>query len=246
MSCQKASGSFNFYPPAGIEILDFNNPSDVSQPVSTLTYAAAPAAAGTNSVAVQSVGGAAAWGWQIQRGYLLVLDGGTPAEETVLVSGVNGGATPPTFTVAQPLLNSHPNPAFPIQTVRRAFLSAQGTSSLTGGLGPPSPLGLPAWPGGNRLAFTANQPILWGATLLLTDVVSFDVQVFPDLTLIQGSPPISDFVDLSAISAISAGTYDSGAAPQIQSFPLKAIQITLRVWNFKTQQTRQITMIQDM
>jgi hypothetical protein len=244
MSCQKASGNYQFYgggpPPQPVEYLDFNNPSDVSQPTSTLTYSAGTATPGTAMVAVQTLSGP---GWQIQPGYFLVLDGGTSSAETVLVSQVNPGANPPTFNVAQPLMFNHPNPAFPIQTVRRAFLSAQGTSSLTGGLGPPSPLRLPAWPGGNRLAFTANQPILWGATLLLTDVVSFDVQVFPDLTLIQGSPPISDFVDLSAISA---GTYDTGAAPQIQSFPLKAIQITLRVWNFKTQQTRQITMIQDM
>jgi hypothetical protein len=68
-----------------------------------------------------------------------------------------------------------------------------------------------------------------GNDILLTDVLSFDIQVMRS----DGNP--YTFTDVSS--------YDTSTA---QSFNIKAIQIIIRVWDIKTQSARQITIVQDM
>jgi type II secretory pathway pseudopilin PulG len=74
----------------------------------------------------------------------------------------------------------------------------------------------------------------WPLTPILTDVLSFDVQVLRQ----RASPPLPPeeaFVFHDAdIDSASRGN------------PVVAIQITIRVWDQKSKQTRQMTLIQDM
>jgi prepilin-type N-terminal cleavage/methylation domain-containing protein len=97
-------------------------------------------------------------------------------------------------------------------------------------------------------------------SILLTDVVSFDIKIVraPQIPAPQGQPAtpfgyplanpadprLAEFLDLTdpALQPPLNGDYDSINAP----FPILAIQISLRVWDLKTQQTRQITLIQDL
>lgn len=69
-----------------------------------------------------------------------------------------------------------------------------------------------------------------GRTLLLNNVVSFAVQIM--------KPGDTDFSD------VGATPYDTSSATLPSS--LSAVQISIRVWDFRTQGTRQITIIQDM
>ncbi len=87
-----------------------------------------------------------------------------------------------------------------------------------------------------------------GESLLLTDVISFDVRVmkyvFPTPTNAGGLD--SDFFDLpGAAEPMSFDTYvaQPGSPP---GYLIKALQISIRVWDSKTQQTRQVTIVQDM
>lgn len=86
------------------------------------------------------------------------------------------------------------------------------------------------------------------STLLLTDVLSFDVQVLaaPPIGQGQASPPpgfpISNTLDFSDVGTSFPATYDSSSA----SVGLLAIQITIRVWDLRSQQARQITILQDL
>lgn len=92
------------------------------------------------------------------------------------------------------------------------------------------------------LAGNAN---LRGATQLVTDVISFQVQIF------RGG---ADFEDLPGATS-GTRTYDTGRMPplmpplpasQQSQFTISAVRITLRVWDVKTQQTRQVTLIRDL
>jgi prepilin-type N-terminal cleavage/methylation domain-containing protein len=111
-----------------------------------------------------------------------------------------------------------------------------------------------------RRAFTARgvfdraNPAGWAASLLLTDVVSFDVRVlryFP--TDSQNTPAYTDpsFVDLPGTPPTS---FDTAGPPALDPNPLfpqspyniVALEISLRIWDLRTQKTRQITLVQDM
>jgi hypothetical protein len=91
-----------------------------------------------------------------------------------------------------------------------------------------------------------------GATLLATNVVSFHVRVLrgtaPDFNRPnrQYDP---DFVDISFDSSNTAmtvpGTDSNGNPVQIPVF-ITGMAVSLRVWDQKTQQARQITVVQDM
>jgi prepilin-type N-terminal cleavage/methylation domain-containing protein len=82
-------------------------------------------------------------------------------------------------------------------------------------------------------------------TLMMTDVLSFQVEALspqgtPQPTVANPNPaPGSDFLDGQAID------FDTGAAgtPPVN---INALKITLRVWDAKTQQARQISILQDM
>jgi hypothetical protein len=80
-----------------------------------------------------------------------------------------------------------------------------------------------------------------GDDILLTDVISFQVQVLRQWTTGRDF----QFHDLSDPGP-PGGTsvFDTGIAPI--PYQILAIQITIRIWDVKTQQTRQITVIQDM
>jgi hypothetical protein len=120
----------------------------------------------------------------------------------------------------------------------------------------PGYLGVSCIPNGNNLQFLS--PVDWASgtrafnqasrpgTLVLTDVVSFDAQgIWANWSWWAQTPgtnnwgaqwvPDSDFHDLG-------GDYDSKDSP----IPLRAIRVTIRVWDLKTSLTRQATIIQDM
>jgi type II secretory pathway pseudopilin PulG len=83
--------------------------------------------------------------------------------------------------------------------------------------------------------FSTN-PDQWSASLVATDVVSFDIQVFsPQIARATG---IQDFTDLPG------GLFDTAYGSP--GYTVNAIKITLRVWDLKTRQTRQVSIIQDM
>jgi hypothetical protein len=115
------------------------------------------------------------------------------------------------------------------------------------------------WTAQGDPAAVGNNPAGSGVnTMLLSDVVSFTVRVIPSvqLPLPQGvnvpfgypvgvNPPVAGadtFID------IPGGLYDSSSASQqAPGFAgIMAIQITIRVWDLRSQQTRQITIVQDM
>jgi prepilin-type N-terminal cleavage/methylation domain-containing protein len=79
-------------------------------------------------------------------------------------------------------------------------------------------------------------------TLVLPSVISFQIQVMPTgTTAFIDVPPTGSSGHLFDTAMFSAppGTYGN-------DFGLKAIQITLRVWDNKTRQTRQVTVVQDL
>jgi hypothetical protein len=113
---------------------------------------------------------------------------------------------------------------------------------------------------------------LYGSDLLITDVIGFDIQVltptsndFVDLSsnlftstnpLFPGTPAVFDTWSRATFNA-SWGGYDYSGwsnAGQATSLPLSlvspvrilAVQITIRVWDLKSQLARQITLVQDM
>jgi type II secretory pathway pseudopilin PulG len=81
-----------------------------------------------------------------------------------------------------------------------------------------------------------------GAALVIGNVVSFQVRVIQSSIPSAGNPTRNyspDFVDLPAPG------FDS-ASPGGNSPLISAVAVTLRVWDQKTQQARQITVMQDM
>jgi hypothetical protein len=92
-----------------------------------------------------------------------------------------------------------------------------------------------------------------GATLLATNVVSFHVRVLRGTAPGFGRPnrqyPEPDYADVSYDSSGPAmtvpGTDNKGNPVQVPVF-VTAMAVSLRVWDQKTQQARQITVVQDM
>jgi hypothetical protein len=91
-----------------------------------------------------------------------------------------------------------------------------------------------------------ESPTLLGEDLVTTDVISFEIKVL--------RPGDSDFRDLNDAfpPAVNGqfvqryfGIYDTAIGNQ-SFLSLSAIKITIRVWDFKTQLARQITVIQDL
>lgn len=87
-------------------------------------------------------------------------------------------------------------------------------------------------------------------TMLLSDVVSFTVQAIPAPILptppMQQPPPFGFPVNTpqqgGADNFIDVPMFDSSMTPQ----GITAVQVIIRVWDLRSQQTRQITLIQDM
>lgn len=84
-----------------------------------------------------------------------------------------------------------------------------------------------------------------GDDLLLTDVIAFTVQFFPnpDTTAPSGTfgSPVFSTHNPKTPEPRFYDTADSSS-----SVPIRAVQITLRIWDNKTQQARQVTIIQDL
>ncbi len=93
--------------------------------------------------------------------------------------------------------------------------------------------------GGSSPAF---QRAMAASTLLLPNVVSFDVQV---LRTPAAGTPTGSYTDLTPPGSTPPPppwSYDSAAPP----FGLLAVQITLRVWDPRSMQARQATLVQDL
>ena len=80
-------------------------------------------------------------------------------------------------------------------------------------------------------AFNPASPTTTAANLVVNDVISFQVQIM------RGTD--TDFVD------VPGNTFDSSSSPN-PPYTINAIRITLRIWDAKTQQARQITIVQDL
>jgi len=84
-----------------------------------------------------------------------------------------------------------------------------------------------------------------GGTLLLTNVISFNIRVLPYLEATSSLQAFqaSDFQDLP-----SGQNFDSNT-PQLwgtQQYRIHALEITIRIWDYKTEQARQITIVQGL
>src|SRR5262249_23718539 len=82
--------------------------------------------------------------------------------------------------------------------------------------------------------------------LLLTDVISFDVQVLKYRPDVDVGKLGDDFEDLKPQTAPFPWVFDTGLPDANDTYCIAALQISIRVWDKKTDQTRQITIIQDM
>jgi hypothetical protein len=193
----------------------FNNPSDLA----TLAQATlANQIAGTGSQTAQITFNPNV-NWNIQVGSVVIVDSG-PQAELVAVTGVDQANNRFTANFNLPLGLPH-NPGDPVYVVNRAFTAAQA---------------------GWRGVFNTTNPDTWSATLVATDVVSFDVRILPYL------PGFSDFSDVVPVPGWPYGTYDTAlpSPPGGIPYSIQAVQIVLRVWNVKTQQTRQVTIVQNL
>lgn len=76
-----------------------------------------------------------------------------------------------------------------------------------------------------------------GAALLLQNVITFDVQIMKA----QANPANQEFEHLAQSGSSSFDTANSSPG-----YRIVAIQVVLRVWDQKTKQTRQVTIVQDL
>jgi hypothetical protein len=99
------------------------------------------------------------------------------------------------------------------------------------------------------LGTTNNEP----TTLQADDVIAADVISFEIKVLRRGTPDFKDlndnmFIDSQGnFQAPYGGVYDTATTTTpVGWMGLNAIKIVLRVWDFKTNQARQVTVIQDL
>lgn len=101
-------------------------------------------------------------------------------------------------------------------------------------------------PSANAFLRGMNTPDATRASVLMTDVLSFDVRVLKyQLNPPVGTPNLAmDFSDLQS----SGGEMFDTAAPTAPTtaYVIKALEITCRVWDAKGERARQVTIIQDM
>jgi hypothetical protein len=91
-------------------------------------------------------------------------------------------------------------------------------------------------------AFDPADPNRWSASLLLHDVISFQVQILTDQPPAAGQvDPFTDVPDVPGQGKV----FDTGNDPA-PAYGIVALQIALRVWDLKSQQARQVTLVQDM
>jgi hypothetical protein len=102
----------------------------------------------------------------------------------------------------------------------------------------PTPVGQPG---------SGEPATLLGDDLVTTDVLSFEIKVLRPNDVIFRD--LNDWFPDGATPPVFAqrymGIYDTAIGNQ-SFLSLRAIKITIRVWDFKTQLARQITVIQDL
>lgn len=81
---------------------------------------------------------------------------------------------------------------------------------------------------------------LIGADILLSDVISFNVRILrTGIVLPVAAPDDTDFVDVPA-----PFIFDTATSPV--PYKVRAVQVSIRVWDPKTLRARQITIVQDL
>jgi type II secretory pathway pseudopilin PulG len=137
-----------------------------------------------------------------------------------------------------------------VPPVRGFFPTVGAAPSPTGALGntiSPQPLGF--IPPAGVVQESVRE--VTGDDILLSDVISFTVRVLPQVALVAGGPtPFApQFQPLNG-GAIYDTNYPGvvGAVTTYGPPPyrLRALEITIRIWDVKSQQSRQVTVIQDM
>ncbi|MGE3806436.1 MAG: hypothetical protein AB7K24_17345, partial [Gemmataceae bacterium] len=113
----------------------------------------------------------------------------------------------------------------------------------------------------------ATNPSLWGADLVLTDVISFEVKVFNNGKFVDlfdaalqpliknpafqgaGNPRAFDTWSNLKLGLLDYSTLWN-VPNTLRSMPLdlniRGLEITIRVWDPKSNKTRQITLVQEM
>jgi hypothetical protein len=212
LSCQQ-----KFNSTVGAPYYYFNNTSDLA----TLAQGSLPAAITGPGLQTTAVNANSGVNLNIQAGSVLIVDSG-PQAEMVVVAGPP--SAPPTTAGTTTTFSANFNlthaAGAPVFVVNRGFMAAQA---------------------GLRGAFNTSSPDAWSATLLATDVVSFDVKILPNLPGFS-----SDFSDVVPVPGWPFGTYDTALPVSSAAYSIRAVQITLRVCDLKTRQTRQVSIIQDM
>jgi len=121
----------------------------------------------------------------------------------------------------------------------RSMMDATGTSSM------PDPYGAPRPPIPTPLR---------DVEIIIPDVISFEIKVvrpndfqFKDIRTIQGEMGLAQTgVYDTATWPVNDPTIPGNANKNDIRLTLRGIQITLRVWDSRTEQARQVTMIQDL
>src|SRR5947209_15751833 len=104
----------------------------------------------------------------------------------------------------------------------------------------PHAMGTPYSPLSAGSGLPAENSATRGNDRVITDVVSFEVKV-----LMPGDVEFKDIRTVQAgLQLPQDGIYDT--ATWGGKLTIKAIQVVIRVWDQRTELTRQITMIQDM
>jgi type II secretory pathway pseudopilin PulG len=194
----------------------------------------------------------------------------TPNPTSVTMTGAPSPASPydvravsmdPSYTFNAPADVTQPSRRFGMQAGAANQAGIPTTSAGTPWLNPP-------WAIANEVA-TGTNDARAGDDILLTDVLSFDIKVAQITQWPEPSPPTGlVFTDLAAPSASlnstfvtqnvsvfdtwsTQGAYSNWNTPSTAtSLPLAvrilAVKITLRVWDARTQQAREVSIIQNM
>ena len=123
------------------------------------------------------------------------------------------------------------------------------TGTLPGAYTEPQPLGyIP--PAGVQVE---SVPEVRGDDILVSDVTSFTVRILYETAPVAGGPLPTPFAP--QFQPLTGGTvFDTnnpvlGAGGLVYNPPayrIRALEITIRIWDVKSQQSRQVTVIQDM
>jgi len=208
--------------------------------------------------------------------YFLYPNGATAAGSTPLYGLYRRQLLVLDSSTAQAANTSNAANTTPIPNAKASFYSGKISMKVQGPslyfnspadlASPPNRLGMngvmPAYSPPGSPNYLTYQPIGDGSDLLLTDVISFEVKpLVPSAT--DPSDPSSPYVPLYQIGGFNdpnnsfgnarvfdtwtqdpTNTYNANNVPlQVQ---IQALEITVRVWDFKSQMTRQMTIVKEL